>query len=105
MKKNWISKFFSIFDGVIREYLREFSKKFEMVLTWYSGAWGTLIYEKKSRVRLPLSIFNTKIGTKLSKIWSGMFFPDPDFFSSRILESAIKKALDPESWIQTRITA
>ncbi len=47
--------------------LREFSKKIEMVLTGYSGAWGTLMYEKKSHVRLPLSILNTKIGTKLLK--------------------------------------
>ncbi len=42
----------------VRECLREFSKKFEMVLMGYSGARGTLIYEKnrkaKSCVRLPL---------------------------------------------------
>ncbi len=31
------------------EYLREFSKKFEMVLMGYSGAGGKLIHEKKTR--------------------------------------------------------
>jgi hypothetical protein len=45
---------------LIREYLREFSKKFKKAPTEYLGAWGTLIHEKKtgsrkSRVRLPLS--------------------------------------------------
>ncbi len=43
----------------IREYLREFSKKFEMVSIGYAGIQGKLIYEKteswKSRVRLPWS--------------------------------------------------
>jgi hypothetical protein len=29
-----------------REYLREFSKKFEMAVMVYSDAWGKLIYEK-----------------------------------------------------------
>jgi hypothetical protein len=29
------------------EYLREFSKKFEMVLMGYSGAGGKLIHKKK----------------------------------------------------------
>jgi hypothetical protein len=33
-----------------REYLREFSKKFEMAVTIYSGAWGKLIHEKKTEV-------------------------------------------------------
>ena len=28
------------------EYLREFSKKFEMALVVYSGAWGKLIHKK-----------------------------------------------------------
>jgi hypothetical protein len=32
--------------NIIREYLREFSKKLEMVLMGYSGAQETLIYEK-----------------------------------------------------------
>jgi hypothetical protein len=29
-----------------REYLREFSKKFEMAVTVYSDAWGKQIHEK-----------------------------------------------------------
>jgi hypothetical protein len=35
------------------EYLREFSKKFETALMVYSGAWGKLIHEKKTRSRKP----------------------------------------------------
>jgi hypothetical protein len=54
MKKKKLFQNFSLFSPVsltfIREYLREFSKKFEMVLKGYSGARGTLIYEKKSDV-------------------------------------------------------
>ncbi len=54
MKKNFISKFFTFFAGVVdtadkhsfAKYLREFSKRFEMVLMGHSGARGTLIYEK-----------------------------------------------------------
>jgi len=42
-----------------REYLREFSKKFEMAVMLYSDAWGKLIHEKtrsrKSRDTVPLS--------------------------------------------------
>jgi hypothetical protein len=41
------------------EYLREFSKKFEMILMLLSGAWGKVIHEKdlkqKSRDTVPLS--------------------------------------------------
>ncbi len=33
-----------------REYLREFSKKFEMAVVVYSDAWGKLIHEKKPEV-------------------------------------------------------
>ncbi len=33
------------------EYLREFSKKFKTALMVYSGAWGKLIHEKKTRSR------------------------------------------------------
>ncbi len=36
----------------IREYLREFSKKFEMFLMGYSGARGTLIYEKNLKAKI-----------------------------------------------------
>jgi hypothetical protein len=32
------------------EPLRKFSKKFEMALMVYSGAWGKLIHEKKPKV-------------------------------------------------------
>jgi hypothetical protein len=40
------------------EYLREFSKKFEMILMLLSGAWGKVIHEKnltskKSRDTVP----------------------------------------------------
>ncbi len=34
------------------EYLREFSKKFEMVLMGYSGAGGKLIHEKKTEAKI-----------------------------------------------------
>jgi hypothetical protein len=41
------------------EYLREFSKKFEMTLMLFSGAWGKVIHEKnlkqKSRDTIPLT--------------------------------------------------
>ncbi len=41
------------------EYLREFSKKFELTLMLFSGAWGKVIHEKtlskKSRDTVPLS--------------------------------------------------
>ncbi len=55
MKKNLISKLFSFFAGVIdtadkhsfANISANFCKKFEMVLMGYSGARGTLIYEKK----------------------------------------------------------
>jgi hypothetical protein len=54
MKKNYISKCFSFFAGVVdttekhsfANISANFRKKFEMVLMGYSGAWGTLIYEK-----------------------------------------------------------
>jgi hypothetical protein len=32
-----------------REYLREFSKKFEMAVMLYSCAWGELIHEKNQK--------------------------------------------------------
>jgi hypothetical protein len=34
------------------EYLREFSKKFEMALLVYSGAWRKLIHEKKQKSKI-----------------------------------------------------
>ena len=37
---------------MIREYHREFSKKFENVLMVHSGARGTLIYEKKFEAQM-----------------------------------------------------
>ncbi len=40
-----------------------------------------------------LSIFNPKIVSKLSEIWSGMFIPDPDL----IPDHWVKKAPDPGS--------
>jgi hypothetical protein len=61
MKKVFISKFFSFFAGVvstadkqsfIRDYLREFSKKFKMILMGYSGARGTLICEKNLKSKI-----------------------------------------------------
>ncbi len=36
--------------GVIREYLREFSKKFKTAPMEYLGAWETLIHDKKPEV-------------------------------------------------------
>ncbi len=36
----------------IREYLREFSKKFEMIMMRYSEARGTLIYEKNLKPKI-----------------------------------------------------
>jgi hypothetical protein len=35
-----------------REYLREFSKKFEMAVEVYSDAWGKLIHEKKQKSKI-----------------------------------------------------
>jgi hypothetical protein len=50
---NTVDKFFA---GVVNasnktvcKYLREFVKKFEMVLMGYSGVWGKLINEKKHK--------------------------------------------------------
>jgi hypothetical protein len=34
------------------EYLREFSKKFEMALMVYSRAWGKLIHEKNQKAKI-----------------------------------------------------
>ncbi len=36
----------------IRDYLREFSKKFETIPIGYSEAWGTLIYEKNLKSKI-----------------------------------------------------
>jgi hypothetical protein len=35
-------------------YLREFSKKFEMAVMVYSGAWGKLIHEKNQKSKISL---------------------------------------------------
>jgi hypothetical protein len=35
-----------------REYLREFSKKFEMAVMVYSGAWGKLKHEKNQKSKI-----------------------------------------------------
>jgi hypothetical protein len=45
------------------------------------------------------SIFNPKIVSKLSEIYSGMFIPDPDldFYLSRTPDLGVKKATDPGS--------
>jgi hypothetical protein len=61
MKKKLILKFFSFFAG-IREFLREFSKKFEMVLMGYSGAGGTLVYEKNlmSKISCQTPLYNCR---------------------------------------------
>jgi hypothetical protein len=34
------------------EYLREFSKKFEMILMLISGAWGKVIHEKNLKQKI-----------------------------------------------------
>jgi hypothetical protein len=36
----------------IREYLREFSKKFKVAPMEYLGAWGTLIHEKNLKSKI-----------------------------------------------------
>ncbi len=52
--------------GVVEtwKYLREFSKKFEMILMLSSGAWGKVIHEKnlnkKSRDTVPLNTQETR---------------------------------------------
>jgi hypothetical protein len=54
MNKNFISKFFSFFAGVVdtadkhsfANISANFRQKFEMILMGYSGARGTLIYKK-----------------------------------------------------------
>jgi hypothetical protein len=49
-------RFFPFATGVVdtlsREYLREFSKKFETVLMEYSGAGGKLIHEKNQKQKI-----------------------------------------------------
>jgi hypothetical protein len=35
-----------------REYLREFSEKFEMAVVLYSDAWGKLIHEKNQKSKI-----------------------------------------------------
>jgi hypothetical protein len=37
---------------LICEYLREFSKKFEMTLLLFSGAWGKVIHEKNLKQKI-----------------------------------------------------
>ncbi len=37
---------------LVREYLREFSKKFEMAVVVYSDAWGKLINEKNQKSKI-----------------------------------------------------
>jgi hypothetical protein len=46
---------------LIREYLREFSKKFKKAPNEYLGAWGTLIHEKnlKSKISCQTPLKNT----------------------------------------------
>ena len=44
-------KIFSICT-LSREYLREFSKTFEMAVMVYSHAWGKLIHEKKQKSKI-----------------------------------------------------
>ena len=39
------------------EPLRKFSKKFEMALMVYSGAWGKLIHEKKPEAKNLVTLF------------------------------------------------
>jgi hypothetical protein len=47
-------KFFylKIFSTLSREYLQEFSKKFEMSVMVYSDAWGKLIHEKNQKSKI-----------------------------------------------------
>jgi hypothetical protein len=39
-------------SGAPCEYLREFSKKFEMILMLLSGAWGKVIHEKNLKQKI-----------------------------------------------------
>ncbi len=58
--KKFYLKIFPFFDGVVdtgdkhsfANISADFSKKFEMVLTGYSGAQGTLIYEKNLKSKI-----------------------------------------------------
>ncbi len=60
-----------------REYLREFSKKFEMAVMVYSDAWGKLIHEKnrsrKSRDTVPIVLV---LGTRhITLVYTRNFSP------------------------------
>ncbi len=64
-------KFVTGVNALTCEYLREFSKKFEMTLMLFSGAWEKRIHEKKTwskKSRVPL---------KLTYSWNGQFFALP----------------------------
>ncbi len=52
LTRDFRSQFFFMNQCPPGEYLREFSKKFEMVLMGYSGARGTLIYEKNLKAKI-----------------------------------------------------
>ncbi len=61
---------------IIREYLREFSKKFKMAPMEYLGAWGTLIHEKNLKSKISCQTpFNLREAEKLSRIFpqTGIF--------------------------------
>jgi hypothetical protein len=52
----------------------------------------------------PHQVFLTQnIVSKLSKIWSGMFFPDPDLDFLPIPDPGVKKARDPQHWLNIYI--
>jgi hypothetical protein len=46
---------FTLAITLIREYLREFSKKFKTAPMEYLWAWGTLIYEKNRKLEILVS--------------------------------------------------
>ncbi len=50
-----------------REYLREFTKKFEMAVIVYSDSWGKLIHEKnqKSKISCPFNIHKLSLSCSL----------------------------------------
>jgi hypothetical protein len=47
-----LEDFFHLPCTLSREYLREFSKKFEMAVMVYSHAWGKLIHEKNQKSKI-----------------------------------------------------
>jgi hypothetical protein len=52
IKNCLLEDFFAFATGVVDEYLREISKKFEIAVVVYSDAWGKLIHEKNQKSKI-----------------------------------------------------